>query len=171
MTRIYLLRHTDALPGSSDARRKLSGKGRQDASSLGQQLVAAQTSLPLKIFHSSLVRARETGELLIEGLQPKPILLEKEGLTPGDNPHETFLWLRERKEHTMIIGHNPFLEQLAGWLMGNDPFAGPVTFRKGTFLCLEKQIIPHPKQGPFQRWSVKWLLLPKLCAPFPAKEI
>jgi phosphohistidine phosphatase len=54
----------------------------------------------------------------------------------------------------MIVGHLPFLEKLASFLVCGDEGAKAVLFRYSAILCLERI-------GP-GRWAVDWLLKPEM---------
>ncbi|MGO8991644.1 MAG: hypothetical protein ACLQGU_02155 [bacterium] len=54
----------------------------------------------------------------------------------------------------MIVGHLPFLEKLASFLVRGDEGSKAVVFRYSAILCLEKK-----KPG---RWAVDWFLKPEM---------
>jgi phosphohistidine phosphatase len=54
----------------------------------------------------------------------------------------------------MIVGHLPFLERLASFLVCGNEGAKAVLFRYSTILCLEKK-----EPG---RWAVDWVLKPEM---------
>ena len=161
--RLLLLRHTDAVPGGDDKRRALSLKGREQAIALGRHFEKTDKRLPRRAYHSSLRRSRETGEIFFAELSRKPVLIQQDGLAPEDNPSHLIPWIEEQEHSLMLIGHNPFMEILAGLLLNQDPYAGPVQFRKGTLLCLKKNLLIPPQGPPFRRWQVSWALTPGIC--------
>ena len=54
----------------------------------------------------------------------------------------------------MIVGHLPFLEKLASFLICRDEGSKAVLFRYSAILCLVKT-------GP-ERWAVDWFLKPEM---------
>jgi phosphohistidine phosphatase len=54
----------------------------------------------------------------------------------------------------MLVGHLPFLEKLASFLVCGDAGANAVLFRYSAILCLEKK-----ESG---RWAVDWVIKPEM---------
>jgi len=54
----------------------------------------------------------------------------------------------------MIVGHLPFLEKLASFLVCGDEGAKAVMFRYSAIVCLEKK-----ESG---RWAVDWIIKPEM---------
>ena len=54
----------------------------------------------------------------------------------------------------MIVGHLPFLEKLASFLVCGDEGTKAVMFRYSAILCLEKK-----ESG---RWAVDWVIKPEM---------
>ncbi len=167
---LWLVRHTHAGPDADDARRTLSPEGREAAENLGRffkrngALAAAALC-----WHSPLVRARETAELVRAGAKLDLVLQETTGLAPEDNPVE----IAERLEtwtggSLVLVGHEPHLSALGTLLVRSK--VKPVQFelKKGAVLALESTGGVHKKTGR-RRWQVRWLLAPELLRPSPPK--
>jgi phosphohistidine phosphatase len=119
---LILLRHAEAAEavlGQNDADRPLTENGYDQV----RALVRAWRTLGLgtpRIATSPLLRARQTAETLRDGLGlPDDSLTEIAGLAPGLRPRRLARRLRrERVPFLVVVGHQPDLGLLAGWLIG-----------------------------------------------------
>ena len=151
--KLYLVRHTHALSDAEDPTRPLSPKGREVALAMGRWLGRHAKPAVLEVWHSPLVRARETAELFAEGAHLKAPLREVAGLLPEDPPDPMAAALGRHGDSVMIVGHEPFLSALAEQLL--DLGNGGVEFQKGAVLCLER----GPRGTP---WTLAWHVSPTL---------
>ena len=161
--KLYLLRHADADPGADDALRPISAKGQTQLRDLGRQLAASGIDLPREWYHSDLRRARETGLLLNSHMQGHFILREKSGLRPEDPIPPLLPFLESSPRDLLLIGHNPLFAQLLAHLLTGDPYAGIAKFGKAHLYCLEYGTMILPVHGAVRRWSLRWILTPRLC--------
>lgn len=120
MTRdVLILRHANALPlasGGSDKDRALSPHGEQEARAVGAWLREQKVALD-RVIASPAVRARATAETVIGIVGGPAITLEPEvyEATPG-----TLIAVLDRVAgagRTLLVGHNPGLEQLVALLL------------------------------------------------------
>lgn len=150
---VFLIRHAKAEDASPDTARRLTPAGRSHARALGKFLGRSDTFAPAVVWHSTLVRARETAELVVAGLPITAPLEEVDGLAPEDDPRAFASRLRSAPDPLAIVGHEPFLGSLASLLVTGAP--DPVCFhvRKGAVIALE---------GAGRRWVVRWHLSPEL---------
>ena len=153
--KLYLVRHAQAVSDAEDPARPLSPKGRSTMKAVSRWLQHASAVEVSEIWHSPLVRARETAELLAEGLRLRAPLREVAGMLPEDSPAVLAAALGRHGDSLMMVGHNPYLERLASLLFGLDPLRGAVEFDKGTVLCLSRAVRTAP-------WNIDWLLSPRL---------
>ncbi len=153
--KLYLVRHAHALSDAEDPTRPLSPKGREAALAVARWLRRHAAPDVVEVWHSPLVRARETAELFAEGLHLKAPLREAAGLLPEDSPAPMAAALCRHGDSVMIVGHEPFLSTLAGLLLGAT--GGGVEFRKGAVLCLERTLRGAP-------WTLVWHVNPALVA-------
>lgn len=81
MSRLYLARHAEALPGEMG----LTEAGRRQATLLGKRLAGAGIT---RVSHSPLARAAETGSIVAESLPGVPVeaVAELTDSDPGDDP-------------------------------------------------------------------------------------
>ena len=153
--KLYLVRHAHAVSDAEDPTRPLSPKGREVALAMGRWLRGNAAVDIAEVWHSPLVRARETAELFVEGARLKARLREVAGLLPEDNVAAIATALCRYGDSVMIVGHEPHLGLLAGRLLGIE--TGGVDFKKGAVLCLERILRGAP-------WTLLWHVNPRLVA-------
>jgi phosphohistidine phosphatase len=146
---IYLIRHADAVSDEVDPARPLSAKGRDQTARVCARLGKVAFK-PVEIWHSPLVRSRETAELLAQGLNLSAPLVLKPGLEPDDDPSVMAALLKAETKDVAAVGHEPHLGVLACLLVH-----GPT--RPAIFF-------PFPKAGVLalscdgKRWRSEWLV-------------
>ena len=148
--KLFLIRHAAALDLDDDDLRPLSPQGRRQSVTLGRALAERGEFHPPQLWHSPLLRAVETAELLLEGLGRRIPLTQIQGIRPEDDPGMILPRLREATADLAIVGHNPYLGYLGGMLV--DPRGEPLLFQKACGYVLE------PAGG--QRWSIIGQLAP-----------
>jgi phosphohistidine phosphatase SixA len=160
------VRHGKAEAGPVDAERRLTAAGRDDVETLARSIARTMPDHAV-IEHSPLIRAKETAAILAEatGLT----LVERSDLLPGSDPGPVRDRLvRGEAESVALVGHNPFMELMAGMLIGDDSPATPLTFRTASaarfvsvpgsigwrFSCewlISRQVLPGPPRSRGQR--------------------
>jgi phosphohistidine phosphatase SixA len=81
----YLVRHGEAVSQAVNGQRPLTAEGRRDVERLGR--ATAQRGIqPSQIFHSGLLRAQQTAEILNESLGPVEGVCELVGLATHESP-------------------------------------------------------------------------------------
>ena len=148
---LYLIRHAQAVDGVDDAVRPLSAKGRRQVRRLAAFLRRGGLLDTREIWHSPLVRARATAELLTARWGGKWKLVETAGLGPEAAPATLARRLAALRRPVAIVGHEPHLSTLATRLLTGR--AGPpvVVLKKGAVLALERT---------GRCWAVRWLISP-----------
>ena len=162
---VYLLRHGLAVergePGvTRDSDRPLTGKGRRKLKQIAQAMETLDLSFEL-VLSSPYVRARQTAELVAEALGAGKHLRLTEALTPGGSRSELIKELRATKpapENVLLVGHEPYLSELASWLLAGDPRMA-LTFKKGGLCKLTVKSF-----GAGRCACLEWLLTPKQMA-------
>jgi phosphohistidine phosphatase len=150
---VYLIRHAEAADLIPDEARPLTTRGRQQVATLAKFLGRSQAFRPAELWHSPLVRAVETAQLLVQGLGTAIPLKTVAGMTPDDAPHAVAAALSRLQQPVALVGHEPHLSALGSLLVtGHVP---PVVFamKKGATLALE---------GSGNRWCVRWHVEPDL---------
>ncbi len=151
---LYLIRHADAADAARDHERPLSTFGHHQVRQLTEFFRANAALKDVRVFwHSSLVRARETAELLATGLGGRISLRETAGLRPEDPPQAMVAQFSCLEENVAVVGHEPQLSALATLLVSPKSTIPVFLFQKGTVLALEKQS---------STWCVSWKISPEL---------
>ncbi len=156
---LYLVRHAiaedrgDAWP--DDAKRPLTRKGIGRMRQIARGLRTLGVEIDL-VLASPLVRAKQTAELLANGLKPAPSLTVISALSPGVRPPQAVDAIQPyRKARGLaLVGHEPDLGELAAWLIGAK---APLPFKKGGVCRIEFD--GPPAQGAGQ---VSWFATPKM---------
>jgi phosphohistidine phosphatase len=151
--RLYLVQHGDAVPKAVDAGRPLSGQGRRDVERIGA-LLRRNGIRVARIVHSGKTRARQTAAILGDALGGDPAIDAADGLGPNDPVGPWAGTVDGNREHTMLVGHMPFMGRLVSLLVAGDDAAEIVRFRPGTVVCLDK--------GSDSGWALAWMVGPEL---------
>jgi phosphohistidine phosphatase len=138
---LYIIRHAEAEaigPDLDDARRALTAKGRRSFARAVRGLERLDVAFD-RIYHSPLLRAVETADLLVP-------LLERDGQTCvmgelAEPPREEMLRVITG-DRVALVGHEPHVSELVGLLMLGwrvfDPESQPamLEFKKGAVAWL-----------------------------------
>jgi phosphohistidine phosphatase len=152
---IYVVRHARAVQGYPDELRELTDEGRETARRMGAHLERAGVRMA-RMYHSGLVRARQTAEALAEGLGFGLVSEAHDGLAPEDQPLPAAAWLEAEDSGdsgVMVVSHMPFVDRLVSLLVAGDPDAGLVDYK----LCAVAKLVRRPTHG----YQLAWLLTPK----------
>ncbi len=150
--KLYLVQHGEAKPESEDPERSLTERGREEV----ERVARAAEKLgiqPSRIYHSGKKRAKQTAEIFGDSVKKPPEA--STGLNPNDDVRAWEDRVSEETEELMIIGHLPFLEKLASFLITGKETFRPVFFRYGAIVCLERK-----EEG----WGVRWILTPEMAS-------
>lgn len=163
---LYLLRHGiagqhgDPRHPDDDAR-PLTKKGRKK---IEEQLAGLRDFgvKPDLIISSPLTRAKETAEIVADGLGLRDRLVIHDGLTAGASTEdllaavEIYLTAPQREQmetlQVMLVGHEPDLSQAAAELSGG---MGEIWLRKGGLIRLDLDSLTS------RRGTLRWLLEPE----------
>jgi len=149
--RLYLMQHGEARSEVEDPERSLAVRGEEET----RKISGAATRLgirPSRIYHSGKKRAEQTAGIIAKALNVSAQL--GQGLKPNDNVRPWVERISKETEDLMIVGHLPFLEKLASFLVCGDEGAKAVLFRYSAILCLEMK---QPGS-----WAVDWFLKPEM---------
>jgi phosphohistidine phosphatase len=156
---LYLVRHAIAEERGDqwpdDTKRPLTSKGIARMKEVVKGLTALEPGIEV-VLTSPLVRARQTADLLVDGLKPKPTLEVFPLLAPGEAPAKVAAALGAYAgRHTIaLVGHEPGLGELGQWLIGAN---APVVFKKGGACRIDVASLPPERYG-----QLVWLALPKM---------
>ncbi len=127
------MRHATAADpgGTPDALRPLTEQGREEARAAGKALREKREDVA-RVLSSPRLRARETAELVVEGLGRKVPMEVREALTCGAAAAS---YLAEIEAHpdggVLLVAHNPELSAFASELVGE-----PISFRPSTVCAI-----------------------------------
>jgi phosphohistidine phosphatase len=124
--RLYLVQHGEAKSEAEDPERSLTIRGEEDT----RKISAAAKRLgfrPSRIYHSGKKRAEQTAGI-IAGVFDLSAQLGQ-GLNPNDDVRPWVERISGEAEDLMIVGHLPFLEKFACFLVCGDEKARAVVFR------------------------------------------
>ena len=120
--RLVLLRHakSDWNTGHTDHERPLNGRGRRDAPRMGALLVE-RGYVPDRVISSDAQRTRETWDGVQESLSDQEAHFNARlYLASPDTIANTVATQNDALNCVMLIGHNPGMSMVAGWLSGED---------------------------------------------------
>jgi phosphohistidine phosphatase len=133
---VFIVQHGDALPSNIDPERPLSEKGMTQVKRLSEFLRKIPI-YPDLILHSNKNRAIETAEtisLTLGGIRME----SREYLNPGDSTDSIIEELRKSDKNIMIVGHMPFLHELALRLLSQDSEKNVFEIKNASPLILER---------------------------------
>jgi phosphohistidine phosphatase len=145
---VFLVRHARAVDETVELRdpaRHLTLEGRSQAKSLGARLRAYGCE-PTHVWSSPLVRAVQTAELLVAGLEcPKPVETVP-ALAPDESPRDAASAIAKLPAEAVVIaiGHEPGLSAIGALLAGQPEFPG---LDKATAACIVDGKL---------RWRLAW---------------
>lgn len=153
---LLLIRHAHALKGKDDAARPLSQRGKEQIRAIARFLKEARAFDAKEVWHSPLVRSRDTAERLVERLGAQPKLVETDGLEHEDDPAIIAERLNRVRRPVAVVGHDPHLSALATLLVTGRARPSIFELKKGAVLALDRD--------DDERWTIRWLISPRLLA-------
>jgi phosphohistidine phosphatase len=149
--RLYLVQHGEARSELEDPERSLTPRGEKETRKISDA-TKRLSIFPKKIYHSGKKRAEQTAGIIAAALDlPAQV---GQGLNPGDDIRPWVERISAEAEDLMIVGHLPFLEKLASFLVFGNERTKAVLFRYSAIVCLEKK-----EAG---RWAVDRVLKPEM---------
>jgi phosphohistidine phosphatase len=144
----YLVRHGEAVSQAVNGQRPLTPGGRRDVERIAR--TAAERGIqPGQIFHSGLLRAKQTAEILRESVGPRAGVRESLGLKPDDDPAIAKAELESSTVSLMLVGHLPHMSRLTSFLVAGDIDRELVEFAPATMIGLSYENY---------RWKILWKL-------------
>ena len=121
--RLYLVRHAHSDPGTPDALRPLSSRGRQQARELGERLAA---SAPEAVLASPLLRARETAAAIAKAAGID--LRVDDRLAPGVTADDVLAAIEGAGATVVAVCHQPDCSEIATALGAEKRDFAPAAF-------------------------------------------
>ena len=146
---LYLVRHGKAEDGADDASRRLTDGGRRAVRHVAGRLQGAGVQID-RIEHSGLERARETAEILAGAVASQ--VVQVSDLHPEDKVDRVAARLLDTDaSRLMLVGHLPFMQRLASYLLMGHEDASILHFKTSAVACLSMD------SG---HWTLEWFLPP-----------
>jgi len=150
--KVYLVQHAEAMSEEQDPDRPLNDLGREHAAWVAD--VAAELGVEVEqIRHSGKTRAQETALIMGDALAPAQGVVAVSGLSPLDDVQPVAEEIDQVEQPLMLVGHLPFMERLAGYMLASDAREPVIDFTNAGIVCLEKKD---------SRWQATWILTPQI---------
>ena len=150
---LYLVQHGQSLPKDVDPDQGLSEEGVAETERIAGVAKGYQVNVG-QIMHSVKTRARKTADIFASALKPTGGVKEVEGLKPMDDV-AAFAASLNPDTHTMLVGHLPFMERMASYLVTGSPDRPVFKFQNSGIVCLDKD----PAS---ESWVIVWTLMPRI---------
>lgn len=154
--KLYLIQHGEAKSEAEDPERSLTGRGEEDV----RRVAAVAKKMDIqssKVYHSGKRRAQQTADIIASALN-LPVE-PAQGLSPLDDVRPWAERISREAKDVMIVGHLPFLDKLASFLLCSDERAQVVLFRYGA--------VVHLDQKEDKSWTIRWILTPEMVPSEP----
>jgi phosphohistidine phosphatase len=151
--RVYLVQHGQSKSEEEDPQRRLTSQGIGEVQKIADFLRPLELRLDA-VWHSGKARAQQTAELLAPAVSARDRIVQREGLGPKDQVAPTTQALEEAGGDVMIVGHLPFLSNLAALMTTGSEANEIVRFQFGCVVCIERD-----EKG---KWKVAWMITPAL---------
>ena len=142
----YLVRHGEAVSASENPERPLSSEGRKAVMRIAQLARERQVGVSA-IYHSGILRAQQTAEILSEYLAPPAGVAVISGLLPEDDPAIGQAHLEASDRSIMLVGHLPYMRRLVALLVNGDAERTVVNFAPADLICCSKESL---------QWRISW---------------
>lgn len=150
---LYLVQHGKSLPKDLDPDQGLSEEGAAETARIAG--LAKNYRVPVsRIRHSGKTRALHTSEIFAAALNPAEGVEAVAGLNPLDDV-TAFGADLDPRSNNMLVGHLPFMERLAAYLVTGSADTPIVKFQNSGIVCLDR----HSDSG---TWVIVWTLMPEI---------
>lgn len=147
--KLYLIQHGLAFPKEKDPERPLSVQGEAQTQRTAEYLMSRSISVDA-IWHSTKLRSVQTAKIIAEALACGKIQT-RDDMNPLD-PVEKFPGeILASKKDIMIIGHLPFLQKLAGFLLTGSEESDIIVFKNSGVVSLAYD----------EKWKIDCLVSPE----------
>ena len=147
---LYLVRHGDALAAAENPMRPLSPAGRRHVEQTAR-LAVERNVQPSAVYHSGVLRAAETAEILARHFPSIEKVAQLSGLLPDDDPAIIKTELDLAGASLMLVGHLPFMSRLTGLLLHGDSERPAAEFLPASMVCCVKSAT---------EWKIRWQIAP-----------
>ncbi len=154
----HAIAHDLGADGSrSDAERTLTDEGRANTRAAARAMAWLELDIDA-IWTSPLARARQTAEIVAEGLKKTSVMREAPELAPSGGTEQAVSALTRlgRGTSALLVGHEPDLSRLVAYLVWGGLDAERVAFKKGALCRIDCLAGVRPGKA-----ILRWLLTPK----------
>ena len=149
---LFLVQHGKSLPKEKDPDQGLSKEGLAETQSMAA-LAAENNVQIMRVIHSGKKRALQTAEIFVKTLEPEAGISKGAGLAPLDDV-TVFAATLDNEENVMLIGHLPFMERLASYLVAGSPERPVIKFQNSGIICLDTE-------DASDSWYIRWAVFPR----------
>ena len=135
--RVYLIRHGRAVSETIDTARPLSETGVVETEKIASILGFSGLISVTCIYHSNLLRSKQTAQILANHLNPANGLKLMDGIGPFDSPEACIGILNSIDEDVIVAGHEPHLSNTASMMLTGVKDRMDFFFTKSGIICLE----------------------------------
>jgi phosphohistidine phosphatase len=146
----YLVRHGDAMTAAENPARPLSAEGRRHVEQTAR-LAVERNVQPSAVYHSGVLRAAETAEILARHFPSVEKVAKLSGLLPDDDPAIIKAELDLAGASLMLVGHLPFMSRLTALLLHGDSERPAAEFLPASMVCCVKSAT---------EWKIRWQIAP-----------
>ena len=150
---LYLVQHGKNLPKGIDPDKGLSSKGFSDVKRIADVAKGYNVRVSC-IKHSGKKRAKQTAEIFALALKPEKGVRKSDGLDPMDDV-SCFAEKINNSDNLMLVGHLPFMERLATYLITGSVDRPVFKFQNGGIVSMDIDPGSH-------FWVIKWALMPEI---------
>jgi phosphohistidine phosphatase len=158
---LYLVQHGKSLPKDIDPDQGLSDEGVADTERIAGVAKGYDVVVSL-IRHSGKKRARQTADIFAAALHPAGGIRETTGLKPLDDVAALAKEIGP-EENVMLVGHLPFMERLASYLITGIAEKPVFRFQNSGIVCLERDSATG-------FWVITWTLMPAIGQKKPLRS-
>ena len=150
---LFLVQHGKSLPKETDPEPGLSDEGRAETEKIAS--IAREHGVRIaRVMQSGKKRAAQTAEIFAAALQPAGGLQKGDGLNPLDDVAASAEKI-DASEDLMLVGHLPFMERLASFLITGAANKPVIRFQNSGIVCLDKN-------AGADHWTIRWALFPRI---------
>ncbi len=150
---LFLVQHGKSLSKDVDPDQSLSEEGISEVERIANT-ARRQGICVSRINHSGKKRAQQTADIFASSLNPENGVQERNGLKPLDDVTAIADKINS-KDNLMLVGHLPFMERLASYLITGSTDKTVFKFQNGGILCMDQDTVTGT-------WVIKWALMPKI---------
>ncbi len=148
---LYLVRHGKPVADYESGDPPLSSEGVSEAALVASKLSEMEINVE-EIFHSGKLRAQQTAGIIQKSVAPDVELSFKVGLKPNDPVAGIVDDMNAVDKNTMLVGHLPFMDKIAAFLLDRSHDSSGLSFRTATVVCFERTEKDN--------WTLLWTVSP-----------